>query len=65
MKAASFPNAGCFYNSDVCNPVACNQRSISILGKYFFKYLPFIAAVNSSPSKVFKIYAFPGVHLTT
>jgi hypothetical protein len=29
LKAASFPNAGCFYVSDACN---CNQRSTSILG---------------------------------
>jgi hypothetical protein len=32
LKAASFPNAGCFYVSDACNPDACDQRSISILG---------------------------------
>jgi hypothetical protein len=29
LKAASFPNAGYF---GACNPDACNQRSISILG---------------------------------
>jgi hypothetical protein len=32
LKAVSFPNAGCFHVSDACNPDACNQRSISILG---------------------------------
>jgi hypothetical protein len=32
LKAASLPNAGCFHVSDACNPNACNQRSISILG---------------------------------
>jgi hypothetical protein len=32
LKAASFPNAGCFCISDACNPGAYNQRSTSILG---------------------------------
>jgi hypothetical protein len=32
LKAASFPNAGCFHVLDACNPDVCNQRSISILG---------------------------------
>jgi hypothetical protein len=32
LKAASFPNAGCFCVSDACNPGACNQQSTSILG---------------------------------
>jgi hypothetical protein len=55
LKAASYPNVGYLCVTDVCNPGACNQRSISILGQYFFKHLPFIAAVNSSPSKVFNM----------
>jgi hypothetical protein len=32
LKAASFPNAGYFSVPGACNPDACNQRSISILG---------------------------------
>jgi hypothetical protein len=31
-KAISFPNTSHFCIPDACNPGACNQRSISILG---------------------------------